>query len=194
MTKFDPHRYTITVKLITIDGEDLYEASVAELPDVFDYGETYEEAYLQAIGTLQGLYETASESGKQFPEPLLPASSTDFSGRVTLRMAKSLHAAVSRLAERDGVSLNSWIVESVALRVGGGVYRSATDAVGKALLIHGYNKKISWDWVVKNGFTDAGMWIEAKSASNWTRLELNNVMLAETSSTIAAGADLSLTH
>src|SRR5258705_7925741 len=40
MSTFDPHRYTITVKLVTLDEGDHFEAQVAELPDLVEYAET----------------------------------------------------------------------------------------------------------------------------------------------------------
>ena len=60
-----------------------------------------------------------AEKGKAFPPP--ESEETEFSGRVTLRMSKSLHAAVHRRASVDCVSLNQWIVEAIAIRVAGSV-------------------------------------------------------------------------
>lgn len=125
MTNFNPHRYTITIKLVTLDEGDQFEAVVAELPDLVEYGETCEQAYALVADSIEELYKAAKEQGRDFPAPAASRAIEEYSGRITLRMAKSLHASASRLADMDSVSLNSWIVEAVAARVGADVSRAA---------------------------------------------------------------------
>jgi predicted HicB family RNase H-like nuclease len=110
-----PSEYGIAVRLVRRDGEEIYEARVAELPDVVAFGSTYAEAYEIALESIEGLQEQFAEMGRAFPDP--EATESDFSGRITLRMSKSMHASVHRRALTDGVSLNQWIVEAVACRV-----------------------------------------------------------------------------
>lgn len=121
MSNFDPHRYTITIKLVTLEEGEHFEAVVAELPDLVEYGETYDQAYSLAVDSIATLRKAALEQGRAFPEPMPSQALEEFSGRVTLRMSKSLHASVSKLADREGVSLNSWIVEAISGRAGAGV-------------------------------------------------------------------------
>lgn len=110
-----PSEYGISVRLVRKDGEEMYEARVSELPDVVAFGDTYADAYEVAIDSIEGLQEQFASIGRTFPIP--EAADLDFSGRVTLRMSKSMHAAVHRRASLDGISLNQWIVEAVACRV-----------------------------------------------------------------------------
>jgi predicted HicB family RNase H-like nuclease len=110
-----PSEYGISVRLVRRDGDEIYEARVTELPDVVAFGSTYAEAYEVALESIEGLQEQFAETGRPFPAPEL--LETDFSGRITLRMSKSMHAAAHRRASTDGVSLNQWIVEAVACRV-----------------------------------------------------------------------------
>jgi predicted HicB family RNase H-like nuclease len=107
----------IFVRLVLRDGEEMYEARVVELQDVVAFGESHAEAYESALQAIEGLQEMFAEKGKSLPPPEI--EETEFSGRVTLRMSKSLHAAVHRRASLDDVSLNQWIVEAVACRVNG---------------------------------------------------------------------------
>jgi predicted HicB family RNase H-like nuclease len=109
--------YGIFVRLVAREGEEMYEARVAELPDVVAFGGSYSEAYESAIEAIEGLQEMFAEKGKSLPQP--EAEETDFSGRITLRMSRSLHATVHRRASRDDVSLNQWIVEAIACRIDG---------------------------------------------------------------------------
>lgn len=111
--------YGISVRLVIRDDEEMYEARVAELQDVVAFGDTYADAYASAIEAVSGLQEMFAEKGKAFPLPEI--EETEFSGRVTLRMSKSLHAAVHRRASVDCVSLNQWIVEAIACRIDGSI-------------------------------------------------------------------------
>ena len=70
MTEFDPARYTITLRRVRVDGEWIDRATVAELPDVADYGECPLEAYEQVIETIDALHKLSIEDGHSFPEPL----------------------------------------------------------------------------------------------------------------------------
>lgn len=126
MSTFDPHRYTITIKLVTLEEGEHFEAVVSELPDLVEYGETYDRAYSLAVESIASLREAAQEQGREFPAPMPSRAIVEFSGRVTLRMTTSLHACATRFADQDGVSLNSWIVEAIAARVGGGIAASAS--------------------------------------------------------------------
>lgn len=110
-----PEEYGICIRLIRQDESDLFEGRVSELPDLKVYCDSYAEAYeelIDAIGTAQEMF---AEQGRAFPQAE-PAEDS-FSGRVTLRMSKSLHRCVHEMAGRDGVSLNQWIVEAIGCRV-----------------------------------------------------------------------------
>ena len=50
------------------------------------------------------------------PEPLADAAASH-SGRLLVRMPKSLHAELSRASEREGTSLNSYIVAALSASV-----------------------------------------------------------------------------
>jgi predicted HicB family RNase H-like nuclease len=104
----DPHAYNISVRRGMFDGEDLFEARVKELPDVTEYGETYQEAYELAVDTIETAAAAFAEQGRPFPPAQAPAD--DFSGRVTLRIPRSLHRALAAAADDEGVSLNAHLV------------------------------------------------------------------------------------
>ena len=114
---FDASLYNITVRKGNFDGEVFFEAKVKELPDVAEYAETYEEAYLLAIDTIETTAEALAEQGKVMPAPIL--ENDDFSGRVTLRMPKSMHAALSSWSESEDISLNQLLVNCLAFNLGG---------------------------------------------------------------------------
>jgi predicted HicB family RNase H-like nuclease len=120
-----PEEYGISVRLVQEDGADIYEARVLELPDVRTYGSRYSDAYNSAVEVIRTTQQIFAEKGKAFPDVELPED--EFSGRITLRMSKSLHRSIHSKAQLDNVSLNQWIVEAVASRVDGRLISS--DAV-----------------------------------------------------------------
>ncbi|HET8554714.1 MAG TPA: toxin-antitoxin system HicB family antitoxin [Rhodanobacteraceae bacterium] len=104
----DPHAYGIEVRRRTIDGEVVFEARVRELPDLAEYADTAEEAYALTIDAIATTADMLAERGKSMPPPLEPVD--DWSGRVTLRLPKSLHRLLSETADDEGCSLNQHIV------------------------------------------------------------------------------------
>jgi predicted HicB family RNase H-like nuclease len=100
----DPKKYTITVRKGLFDDEECFEARVAELPDVAEYADSFDEAYALAIDTIETTAAIFEQQGKTMPLPIVPAD--DYSGRVTLRLPKSLHRALAKAANNEGVSLN----------------------------------------------------------------------------------------
>lgn len=117
MAEFDATRYRIGIQKVDDEGETYFEATVAELPDVAVFAESHSAAYDQVTDVIQRLHAMAQEHGKAFPGP---ADATRvFSGRITLRVPKRLHAQIDALARVDDVSLNTWIVATLSERAGG---------------------------------------------------------------------------
>lgn len=112
----DASAYGVRIRHAEFDGEWLYEASVREFPDLTEYAETFEGAYalmMDAITTAAGML---IEQGRAIPPPRVPEE--DFSGRVTLRVPRSLHRALSERAEEEGVSLNTHLVSVLSASLG----------------------------------------------------------------------------
>ncbi len=121
----DVDRYAITVRFVSIDGQKWWQATVRELPDLAEFGETREEAIELALDAIEALKRAAIEEGRHFPEPI--EEEEEHSGRVTLRMPKTLHRDVARAAEQEDVSINSYIVTALskALASGGHTFSVA---------------------------------------------------------------------
>jgi|HubBroStandDraft_1064217.scaffolds.fasta_scaffold08236_6 predicted HicB family RNase H-like nuclease len=110
----DAERYAVATRKVVVDGEELWRATVREFPDLAEFADTREEAIALAMDAIETLKKAADEEGRQFPEPF--EDEEEYSGRVTLRMSKSMHREVALRAEAESVSLNSYIVECVAMR------------------------------------------------------------------------------
>lgn len=63
----------------------------------------------------QAWLEACLARGLTIPEPFL---NQDFDGQIRLHLPPSLPRQASRLAARDGISLNQFLVSAVAARVG----------------------------------------------------------------------------
>lgn len=118
MTMHDAEEYTISIRLESIEGERLYVARVDELPDVEEYADSYEFARQLALDTIRITQKLFRDKGVPFPSPKVFAA-TEVSGRVTLRLPKSLHATCVKNSEEDDVSLNSYLITCIASYVGG---------------------------------------------------------------------------
>jgi predicted RNase H-like HicB family nuclease len=130
---FDLDFYTITVRKEDVDGDVFYVGRVAEFPNLCAYENSYDEALAVVRGAINSIKMLADEAGENMPEQLSIAEN-EFSGRVTLRLPKSLHAQVDRLAVNDGVSLNQYLVAAIASHAGqvSGTL-TATNAINMAL-------------------------------------------------------------
>lgn len=93
-----------------------YFAEVLELTGCFSHGKSVEEAMRNLEEAMEGWIEAALEMGQSIPLPLATAG---YSGRVLLRLPKSLHKAAARRAEIEGVSLNQYLVTAVAAHLEG---------------------------------------------------------------------------
>jgi predicted HicB family RNase H-like nuclease len=111
----DAERYAISVRKVTVEDEDLWRATVRELPDVAEFSKTRETAIELALDTIASLKEDALAAAQPFPEPI--EDEEEFSGRVTLRLPKSVHRAVVFQAEEEGVSLNSYVATCLTCSV-----------------------------------------------------------------------------
>ena len=110
------HLYNITIRQIEVDGQELFEARVRELPDVVDFGETWEEAYELVVDTIETTAEAMVEQGRRMPEPA--GVEDDYSGRITLRVPKTLHRRLAEQAEHESISLNQYLVSLLAYHAG----------------------------------------------------------------------------
>ncbi|MEX9566049.1 toxin-antitoxin system HicB family antitoxin [Morganella morganii] len=106
---FDPENYTISVRKITEDGDTFYVATVLELPDLCEYADTPDFARALALDSISTAFNLCKENNVYFPEPHKDIESANVSGRVTLRLSKTLHSRCIALAKADDVSLNTYI-------------------------------------------------------------------------------------
>ncbi len=89
---------------------DLFVASHPDLPGCMTQADSANEAVTNLDQARQAWIEVRFERSLFIPEPL----PEDYSGHLTVRLPVSLHASLATAAQRQKVSLNSYIVTRLA--------------------------------------------------------------------------------
>ncbi|HKI01071.1 MAG TPA: type II toxin-antitoxin system HicB family antitoxin [Thermoanaerobaculia bacterium] len=105
-------RYPVEVRE---GGDGGYFVTNPDLDGCMAEGASLEEAIANLADSRELWVETRLENGYPVPEP----PDEEYSGRVSLRMAPSLHAQLVRIAERSGISLNLLLNSILATYAGG---------------------------------------------------------------------------
>jgi RNA polymerase sigma-B factor len=104
-----PYRIAIVRDHGNAEGHE-WTARAEELPGCEAHGNSIEEAIHGIEAAIEKWIEEARAKGREVPDPRNEAS---YSGRIMLRMPRSLHAELSAAAERQEVSLNQFIASSL---------------------------------------------------------------------------------
>ncbi|OGO38396.1 MAG: hypothetical protein A2147_03310 [Chloroflexi bacterium RBG_16_57_8] len=105
-------KYAVTLEPAPEGG---YFVQIEDLPGCYSQGETVEEA-LEMIEEFRRLWlESAYEDGLDIP---LPGNREEYSGKFFIRAPRSLHRKLDQMAKREGVSLNQYLVSTLAESVG----------------------------------------------------------------------------
>lgn len=103
--------YTIRVSPDPTGG---YVADVVELPGCITQGDTWEEIGEMIQDAMRGWIELRVEDGLPVPEPQEAAGPA----KMLIRLPRSLHQDLIRIAEHEGISLNQYVAYQLSLAVG----------------------------------------------------------------------------
>lgn len=95
-------------------GKSGWTASIEELPACAASAASPEEAVHRVRKEMEKWISAALERNEEIPEP---RSGSTASGRLLVRMPRTLHGQLARAAENEGVSLNQFITSSLASAV-----------------------------------------------------------------------------
>lgn len=98
--------YTIEIHRDDSNGDTGWVASVAELPGCLTQADTFEELEEMIQDAMHGWIETALEDGQPVP---IPRTVDSYSGKFVVRVPRSLHKQLATAAQKDGVSLNTFV-------------------------------------------------------------------------------------
>lgn len=102
-------------RVLIPEEEGGYSAEILEFPGCYSQGDTAEEAIRNIEDAASNWIEATLQAGKPIPPP---STDYEYAGKVALRLPRSIHRQAMRMAERDGVSLNQFLVSAIAARVG----------------------------------------------------------------------------
>ncbi|MFH5182950.1 type II toxin-antitoxin system HicB family antitoxin [Paenibacillus sp. TAB 01] len=97
--------YTFQIRHVEDQGKPYFWANIKELDGCHTSGETWEEAYSELQEVLKDHIEIKLEHGDPIPEP-----QEEFSGKILLRLPKSLHQQLAFKADQEGISLNQYLL------------------------------------------------------------------------------------
>lgn len=148
MVNVKDYKVEIT-KVAEADGGG-YIAHIPEL-DCYGDGETVEDAIADVYAVAEDLIEIAMEDGKEIPMPQYYKDMDEFSGKLSIRLPKTLHKQVSQRAKLEDCSINQLIGNYVAMGVG--------DAFGRAESVY----------IKEETFERAAMTLSMVSQELWDR-------------------------
>jgi antitoxin HicB len=102
--------YPIAITQDEEDGKSYYEAEIPDLPGCGAHGESIEEAIKRLDDAKKLWIEVSIERGLPIPEP---TSEDEFSGKFLLRIPAKLHMQLTNLAQKEGISLNQYVRNSL---------------------------------------------------------------------------------
>jgi antitoxin HicB len=102
------------VRELVKNEDGTWFARIVEFPGCMTEGDTSEEALANLEDAMIGWVEVRLEDGDPIPAPM---TVDDYSGKFVVRVAKSLHRDIARRADREGVSLNSFVSTQLARAV-----------------------------------------------------------------------------
>lgn len=102
-------------RVVVPESDGSFRSEIQEFPGCIAVGDTAAEALVNLEEVAASWIESVRERGQNVPEPF---EENEFSGKLVLRLAKSIHQKAASAARRDGVSLNTFIANCVAEHLG----------------------------------------------------------------------------
>jgi len=107
--------YSILLHEVVDDGEKYWIAEVPELPGCKSHGSSVEEAVKSVEEAKKDWILDSLEKDEEVP---VPVERDKYSGKILVRMSRSLHRSLSLMADAERLSLNQLIVTILAKEVG----------------------------------------------------------------------------
>ena len=107
--------YSILLHEVEDEGEKYWIAEVPELPGCKSHGSTVEEAVKSVEEAKKDWILDSLKEGEEVPTPV---ERDRYSGRMLVRMSRSLHRSLALIADAEKLSLNQLIVTMLAKEVG----------------------------------------------------------------------------
>lgn len=99
--------YNFLIRSISDESGNYFYGQVLELDGCQSHGETFEEASGNLSEAMKGWLSVKLEHGDHIPEPV---NDDNYSGKFIVRVPKSLHKRLAIEAQKEGISLNQYLV------------------------------------------------------------------------------------
>ena len=109
------YNYQIVVYPVETESGTEWIARYPEVNNTGGSGATIEEAIEDAKNNLKFELELLADEGKEPPKPY---EQPNYSGKISLRLPRSVHKQIAELSEMEGVSINSLISAAVSGFIG----------------------------------------------------------------------------
>ena len=90
---------------------------IAQFPSCFVVMDSSEEAHAELEIVFNEWIAMFRESGDELPPPKKKINS-EYTGRFTVRVPKSLHQRLDEIAREEGVSLNQYLASTLSMHIG----------------------------------------------------------------------------
>ena len=90
-------------------------AEAPDLPGCSAWGASEAEAAVEAQAAIGAWMEAAQAAGRAIPAATTVAPLGHYSGKFLVRVPRSLHARLARLAKAEGVSLNQYVAHRLSV-------------------------------------------------------------------------------
>lgn len=105
--------YGFITRIVDFDGEKVWVAESTDLNGCIGQGDSAESAIAELAENEKFWLEIAKKRGFVIPKPSVVKEQMDFSGKLTLRLGKRVHAETAKRAKEDGLSINQYITDAV---------------------------------------------------------------------------------
>jgi predicted RNase H-like HicB family nuclease len=104
----DANRYPASVHWSDEDGG--FIAIAPDLPGCSAFGKTQDEALAELQDAIDAWMQAARAAGNPIPAPSRLPDDDQYSGKLLLRIPRSLHAKLATAAKQEGTSLNQYLL------------------------------------------------------------------------------------
>ena len=147
--------YSLQIKVVDVgDNKVEYVAQYIQFPTIIGVGDTAEEALAEAKIFLEEYLEYCEENNVVIKNNELESWKANFSGKITIRIPKSLHRDLYQFAEEDGMSINYIVNDSIRAYLSGKALEQTTSEAIKSIRDYATmikqeyweNPKCSFNW------------------------------------------------
>jgi predicted RNase H-like HicB family nuclease len=100
------------------DDDKGFIAIASDLPGCSAFGKTQERALAELQDAIAAWVAAAKSIGNPVPDPSPPPDVSCYSGKILVRMTRELHGHLAQTAKSEGVSLNQYINQILAMAMG----------------------------------------------------------------------------